>query len=125
MKHVTILRFLTSVGSAVSTLAALNLAGVANVVDPATAKYMLAVGPAALAVKELVIVLGDWFDDGKPNKSFTIGLFCAAMACLAFLFLPSCSANPGFSGSVSDKYGRVTLTPDGHIEVVVEPKGGK
>ncbi|MEI7927861.1 MAG: hypothetical protein WCH40_04865, partial [Verrucomicrobiales bacterium] len=68
MNNVTILRLLTAVASGLSTLAALDLAGIAQMFDPTTAKYLLAVGPAALAVKELVVVLGDLFDDGKPNK---------------------------------------------------------
>ena len=75
MKTVTTLRFLTFLGSGMSTLAALDLAGIAQLFDPTMAKYLLAAGPAALAVKELVVVLGDLFDDGKPNQSFKIGIF--------------------------------------------------
>jgi hypothetical protein len=125
MKNVTILRFLTAVASGLSTLAALDLAGVANVFDPATAKYLLAVGPAALAVKELVVVLGDLFDDGKPNKSFKVGVFCFAMALLALPFLTSCATPPGVSGEFISKDGRLTVHPDGRFEIVVEPRGGK
>ena len=125
MKNVTILRFLTAVGSALSTLAALDLAGVANVFEPATAKYMLAVGPAALAVKELVVVLGDLFDDGKPNKSFKVGVFCFAMALLALPFLTSCATPPGVSGEFISKDGKLIVHPDGRFEIVVEPRGSK
>jgi len=74
MKTVTTLRFLTFLGSGMSTLAALDLAGIAQLFDPTMAKYLLAAGPAALAVKELVVVLGDLFDDGKPNQSYKIGI---------------------------------------------------
>lgn len=125
MKNVTILRFLTAVGSALSTLAALDLAGVANVFEPATAKYLLAVGPAALAVKELVVVLGDWFDDGKPNKSFKVGVFCFAIALLALPFLTSCATPPPVSGQFTTKQGQIVVHPDGRFEIVVEPRSAK
>jgi hypothetical protein len=74
MNNVTILRLLTAVASGLSTLAALDLASIAQIFDPTTAKYLLAAGPASLAMKELVVVLGDLFDDGKPNQSFKIGI---------------------------------------------------
>lgn len=125
MKNVTILRFLTAVASGLSTLAALDLAGVANVFDPATAKYLLAAGPAALAVKELVVVLGDWFDDGKPNKSFKVGVLGFALAVLSLPFIASCSAPPPVSGTFANKDGRVTVHPDGRFEVVIEPRSSK
>ena len=125
MKNVTILRFLTAVASGLSTLAAPDLAGVANVFDPATAKYLLAVGPAALAVKELVVVLGDLFDDGKPNKSFKVGVFCFAMALLALPFLTSCATPPPISGQFTTKQGQIIVHPDGRFEIVVEPRGSK
>lgn len=125
MKNVTILRFLTAVASGLSTLAALDLAGVANVFDPATAKYLLAVGPAALAVKELVVVLGDLFDDGKPNKSFKVGVFCFAMALLALPFLTSCATPPQVSGQFTTKQGQLIVHPDGRFEIVVDPRSSK
>jgi hypothetical protein len=121
MKNVTILRFLTAVGSMFSTIAALDLAGVANVFDPLTAKYLLAAGPAALAVKELVVVLGDWFDDGKPNKSFKIGVLCFALAVLSLPLLASCSAPPPVTGTFASKDGFVRVHPDGRFEIIVEP----
>jgi hypothetical protein len=125
MKTVTILRFLTFVGSGLSTLAALDLTGVASLLDPGMAKYLLAAGPAALAVKELVVVLGDLFDDGKPNKSFKIGLFCFAMAVLTVPFLASCATPPSITGEFISKDGRLTVHPDGRFEIVVEPRSGK
>ena len=125
MKNVTLLRFLTAVGSAVSTIAALDLAGVATVFDPATAKFMLAAGPAALAVKELVVVLGDWFDDGKPNKSFKVGMLCLALAFLALPMLTSCTTLPPISGTIATKDGQLTLQPDGRVVIVVEPHAAK
>lgn len=125
MKTVTILRFLTFIGSGFSTLAALDLTGVASLLDPGMAKYLLAAGPAALAVKELVVVLGDLFDDGKPNKSFKIGLFCVAMAILTLPFLSSCTAPPAISGEFISKDGIVRVNPDGRIEIVVEPHTSK
>ena len=125
MKTVTILRFLTFVGSGLSTLAALDLTGVASLLDPGTAKYLLAAGPAALAVKELVVVLGDLFDDGKPNKSFKIGLFCFAMAALTLPFLSSCTTPPALSGEFISKDGRIRINPDGRVEIVVEPRTAK
>jgi hypothetical protein len=125
MKTVTILRFLTFVGSGLSTLAALDLTGVASLLDPGMAKYLLAAGPAALAVKELVVVLGDLFDDGKPNKSFKVGLFCFAMAVLTVPFLASCATPPAVSGEFISKDGRLTVHPDGRFEIVVEPRTAK
>ena len=125
MKNVTVLRFLTAIGSAFSTIAALDLAGVANVFEPSTAKYMLAVGPAALAVKELVVVLGDWFDDGKPNKSFKFGVFCFALAILTVPFLVSCTNPPAVQGEFISKDGRIKVHPDGRFEIIVEPRTAK
>lgn len=125
MKNVTILRFLTAVASGLSTLAALDLAGVANVFDPATAKYLLAAGPAALAVKELVVVLGDWFDDGKPNQSFKVGIWCFALAVLTAGFFTSCTTPPPINGTFANKDGRITVHPDGRFEVVIEPRTSK
>lgn len=121
MKNVTILRLLTAVASGLSTLAALDLAGIANVFDPATAKYLLAVGPAALALKEVVVVLGDFFDDGKPNKSFRIDLFCFAMALLTLPLLSSRATPPFVTGEFISKEGRIRADPDGRVETVIEP----
>lgn len=126
MKTVTILRFLTFLGSGLSTLAALDLTGVANLLDPETAKYLLAAGPAALAIKELVVVLGDLFDDGKPNQSFKIGLFCfAIMAALLLPFLTSCSAPPAVTGELTHRDGVVRVHPDGRLEIILEPISSK
>jgi len=125
MNNVTILRLLTAVASGLSTLAALDLAGIAQLFDPATAKYLLAVGPAALAVKELVVVLGDLFDDGKPNKSFKLGLFGFALAILAIPFVVSCTTPPAVQGEFINKDGRIKVHPDGRFEIIVEPRTGK
>jgi hypothetical protein len=125
MKTVTILRFLTFLGSGMSTLAALDLAGIAQLFDPTMAKYLLAAGPAALAVKELVVVLGDLFDDGKPNQSFKIGLFCLAMGILTVPFLPSCATSPAVTGEFINNDGRIRIHPDGRFEIVVEPRTSK
>jgi hypothetical protein len=125
MKTVTFLRFLTFLGSGLSTLAALDLTGVASLLDPEMAKYLLAAGPAALAIKELVVVLGDLFDDGKPNKSFKLGLFCFAMAALTLPFLTSCTASPAVTGEFISKDGKLTVHPDGRFEIVVESLNSK
>lgn len=125
MKNVTFLRLLTAVASGLSTLAALDLAGIANVFDPTTAKYLLAAGPAALAVKEVVVVIGDLFDDGKPNKSFKVGVFCFALAVLTIPFLASCVTPPPVSGQLATKAGQLMVHPDGRLEIVVEPRSGK
>jgi hypothetical protein len=125
MKNVTILRLLTAVASGLSTLAALDLAGIAQLFDPTTAKYLLAAGPAALAVKELVVVLGDLFDDGKPNKSFKVGVFCFALAILTVPFLVSCTTPTPISGQFTTKDGQITVHPDGRFEIVVDPRTGK
>lgn len=126
MKNVTILRFLTAVGSALSTLAALDLAGFAHYFEPGVALYLLAAGPAALALKEIVVVLGDWFDDGKPNKSFRIGLFVAtALVLLCLPLLVSCATPPPVDGSVGNHDGRFVLRPDGRVEIIIEPRFSK
>jgi hypothetical protein len=125
MKNVTILRLLTAVASGLSTLAALDLAGIAQMFDPTTAKYLLAAGPAALAVKELVVVLGDLFDDGKPNKSFKVGVFCFALAILTVPFLVSCTTPPAVQGEFISNDGRIKVHPDGRFEIIVEPRTGK
>ena len=124
MKTVTILRFLTFLGSALTTIAALDLTGIANLLDEEKAQYLLITGPAALALKELVVVLGDLFDDGKPNKSFRVGLWCAAMACICVPILSSCSALPG-SAEVITKDGALIMQPDGRVIITVEPRNTK
>lgn len=125
MKTVTILRFLTFLGSGLTTMAAIDLSGFANLLDADKAQYLLIAGPAALALKELVVVLGDLFDDGKPNKSFKVGLFCFAMAVLTVPFLASCTTPPAVSGEFISKDGRFTVHPDGRFEIVVEPRTAK
>jgi len=124
MKTVTILRFLTFLGSALTTIAALDLTGIANLLDEEKAQYLLITGPAALALKELVVVLGDLFDDGKPNKSFKVGLWCAAMACICVPILSSCSALPA-SAEVITKDGALIMQPDGRVIITVEPRNVK
>ena len=124
MKTVTILRFLTFLGSALTTIAALDLTGIANLLDEDKAQYLLITGPAALALKELVVVLGDLFDDGKPNKSFKVGLWCAAMACICVPILSSCSVLPA-SAEVITKDGAIIMQPDGRVIITVEPRNAK
>lgn len=124
MKTVTILRFLTFLGSALTTIAALDLTGIANLLDEEKAQYLLITGPAALALKELVVVLGDLFDDGKPNKSFKVGLWCVAMACICVPILSSCSALPA-SAEVITKDGSLIMQPDGRVIITVEPRNAK
>ena len=124
MKTVTILRFLTFLGSALTTIAALDLTGIANLLDEEKAQSLLITGPAALALKELVVVLGDLFDDGKPNKSFKVGLWCAAMACICVPILSSCSALPA-SAEVITKDGALIMQPDGRVIITVEPRNAK
>lgn len=124
MKTLTILRFLTFLGSALTTIAALDLTGIANLLDEEKAQYLLITGPAALALKELVVVLGDLFDDGKPNKSFKVGLWCAAMACICVPIISSCSALPA-SAEVITKDGAIIMQPDGRVIITVEPRNTK
>ena len=124
MKKVTILRFLTAVGAALTTLASLDLTGIAEIFDDQVALYLLATGPAALSLKEVVVSVGDWLDDGKPNKSFKIGLLCLAAAALSWPFLASCAPQQ-VSGGVVTEDGRFTLRPDGRIEIIIEPRTSK
>ena len=76
-------------------------------------------------MKELVVVLGDLFDDGKPNKSFKVGLFCLAMGVLTVPFLASCATPPAVTGEFIGKDGRIRIHPDGRFEIVVEPRTSK
>ena len=125
MKTVTILRFLTFIGSGLTTIAALDLTGIANLLDQGRAQYLLLAGPAALSLKELVVVLGDLFDDGKPNKSFKLGVFCFAMAVLTLPFLTSCATPPPITGEFTSKDGTIKVHPDGRFEIIVEPRSSK
>lgn len=125
MKTVTILRFLTFLGSGLTTIAAIDLSGIANLLDTDKAHYLLLAGPAALALKELVVVIGDLLDDGKPNKSFKIGLFCFATLILTLPFLSSCATAPAVTGEFISKDGKLTIHPDGRFEIVVEPRTAK
>ncbi len=124
MKKVTILRFLTAVGAALTTLASLDLTGIAEIFDDQVALYLLATGPAALSLKELVVSVGDWLDDGKLNKSFKIGLLCLLLCLIPLPFLASCAPQQ-VSGGVVTEDGRFTLRPDGRIEIVIEPRTSK
>jgi hypothetical protein len=125
MKTVTILRFLTAVGSTLSAVAALDLSGVANLFEPGVSQYLLAAGPAALALKELVVVLGDIFDDGKPNKSFKLGLFALALALLMVPLLGSCARPLPISGEFKSDKGTLFVHPNGRVEIIVEPQTSK
>ena len=125
MKTVTILRFLTFLGSGLTTMAAIDLSGFANLLDADKAQYLLIAGPAALALKELVVVLGDLFDDGKPNKSFKVGVLCFALALLSLPFLTSCATPPPVTGTFANKDGRIMVHPDGRFEITVEPRTSK
>jgi hypothetical protein len=125
MKTVTILRFLTFLGSGLTTIAAIDLSGFANLLEADKAQYLLIAGPAALALKELVVVLGDLFDDGKPNQSFKVGLFCLAMGVLTVPFLASCATPPAVTGEFIGKDGVIKVLPDGRVEIIVEPRTSK
>ena len=125
MKTVSILRFLTAVGAGLTTLASLDLAGIAPLFDDTVALYLLATGPAALCLKELVVVLGDWLDDGKPNKSFKVGLLALAMILVASPLLISCTTQPLIQGEFFNKDGRLRVHPDGRIEILVHPRTSK
>jgi hypothetical protein len=65
-----ILRLLTAVGSAAGAISALDLGGFINLFPPETGAIILAVAGATLAVKEVVVVVGDHLDDGVRNDSF-------------------------------------------------------
>ena len=41
------------------------------------------------------------------------------------LLLPACTTLPPVNGTVANKDGRITLTPEGRIEIVIEPRTGK
>jgi hypothetical protein len=65
-----ILRALTAIGAAASAVATLNLGGFISIMPPDIAVYILGGSAAALAVKEISVVVGDFVDDGKRNNSF-------------------------------------------------------
>ena len=41
------------------------------------------------------------------------------------LLLPACTTLPPVNGTVANKDGRITLMPNGRIEIVIEPRTGK
>jgi len=41
------------------------------------------------------------------------------------LLIPACTTPPPVSGMVTNKFGKLTLTPDGRVEIVIEPRTGK
>ena len=41
------------------------------------------------------------------------------------LLIPACTTLPPVSGMVANKFGKVTLTPEGRVEIVIEPRTGK
>ena len=41
------------------------------------------------------------------------------------LLLPACTTLPPVNGTVANKDGRITLTPEGRIEIVIEPRTSK
>jgi hypothetical protein len=65
-----ILRTLTAIGAAASAVATLNLGGFISIMPPDVAVFILGGSAAALAVKEISVVIGDLVDDGKRNNSF-------------------------------------------------------
>jgi hypothetical protein len=65
-----ILRTLTAIGAAASAVATLNLGGFISIMPPDVAVFILGGSAAALAVKEISVVVGDLVDDGKRNNSF-------------------------------------------------------
>jgi hypothetical protein len=65
-----LLRVLTAVGAAASAVATLNLGGFISIMPPDLSVYILGGSAAALAVKEIAVVIGDFVDDGKRNSSF-------------------------------------------------------
>jgi hypothetical protein len=121
MKHLTLLRLLTAAGSALSTLAVIDLSGIAQFLDPEQAKWFLVAGPAALALKEFFVVL----DDGKPNKSSKFRMLPVVLVLLTMPLLSSCTTPPPVNGTFATKAGRITVTPDGRFEIVIEPRSGK
>ena len=125
MKSVSFLRLLTAVGSALSAVALLDLTGAARVLSPGVGNYLLAAGPAALALKELVVGIGDILDDGKPNKSFKLGLFLLGLALVVIPLLPSCAELQGVSGRIVTKEGEFVVLPNGRVEIVVDAMSGK
>ena len=125
MKSVSFLRLLTAVGSALSAVALLDLTGVAKVLDPGLSNYLLAAGPVALALKELVVGIGDILDDGKPNKSFKVGLLLIVLALVLIPLLPPCAELQGVSGRIVTKEGEFVVLPNGRVEIVVDAMSGK
>lgn len=44
---------------------------------------------------------------------------------LAALALISCTTPPPVSGTFANRDGRVTVHPDGHFEIIIEPRSSK
>lgn len=68
----SILRIVTAVtATATFIVAALtNFGPLADSLNPAVAKFVVMGMSAALGVKEVAVVIGDYADDGKRNNSF-------------------------------------------------------
>ena len=39
--------------------------------------------------------------------------------------LPACTTLPPVNGMVANKFGKLTLTPEGRVEIVIEPRTSK
>jgi len=82
------------------------------VLPPETSKWLLVSGPAfAAGIKPLLMLIGDYLDDGVKNDSFKVGAFI-----LPFLAL---LCVPGFTGcagvSVTTPYGDFHSAKDGTV----------
>jgi deoxyribodipyrimidine photolyase-like uncharacterized protein len=68
----SILRIATATAATATFVAAAltNFGPLADALNPAVAKFIVMAMSAALGIKEIAVVVGDYADDGKRNNSF-------------------------------------------------------
>jgi len=70
MKKVKLLRVLTGISALATAASSVFASDAVNMVPKTWAPILLIGTTALLAVKELVVVIGDYADDGERNNSF-------------------------------------------------------
>lgn len=85
-----LLRLLSFLGLILAAIGAIDLNGLVAVLPPTTAGYFFAAGLVAAALKDAILIVGDFADDGQRNQSFKIQVLVLFLGMGCLLFLPSC-----------------------------------
>jgi formate hydrogenlyase subunit 4 len=79
------------------------------IVPPETSKWLLVSGPAfAAGIRPLILLVGDYLDDGVKNDSFKISLVLLPFLVLMCLWVTGCAGL-----SVQSPYGNIDTTKSG------------